>query len=70
MTIFYKSSLTLSSSSSGKLLLSSVGSESVFSQVGPQPEKSVHGSFVFNEVLLTYLHRRVEQLPELIKKII
>ena len=38
-------SLTFSSSSSGKLLFSDIGSESIFSKVGPQQQKSVNGSF-------------------------
>ena len=42
----------------------------VFSQVGPQPQKSVLGKFFFAVVLFIHLHRRVEQLPEKIKKII
>ena len=61
---------TFSSSLSGELLFSSIGSESVFSQVGPQLQKPVHGSFLFTVVLFTHLHRRAEQLPEKIKKII
>ena len=59
-----------SSSSSGKLLFSSIGSESIFSQVGPQLQKLVHGSFLFTVVFFTHLHLQVEQLPERIKKII
>ena len=64
MSIFYKLSLTFSSSLSGKLLFSSIGSESVFLQVGPQLQKSVHRIFPFKMVLFTHLHRRIEQLPE------
>ena len=64
MSTFYKSPVTFSSSSSGKLLFSSTGSESVFSQVGLQLQKAVHESFLFTVVLFTHLHRRVEQLPE------
>ena len=64
MSIFYKLSLTFSSSLSGKLLFSSIGSESVFLQAGPQLQKSVHRTFLFKMVLFTHLHRRIEQLPE------
>ena len=43
---------------------STIGSESVFSHVGPQPQKSIHGSFLFTLVLFTPLQRRVAQLPK------
>ena len=69
MFIFYKSLLTFSSSLSRKFLLSNIGWESVISQVGPQPQKSVHGKFLFIVVLFTHLCRAVQKLPEKINKI-
>ena len=63
MSIFYKSLLTFPYHCLDNRY------SLVFSQVGPQPQKSVLGKFFF-AVLFIHLHRRVEQLPEKIKKII
>ena len=64
MSIFYKSLLTFPYHCLDNRY------SLVFSQVGPQPQKSVLGKFFFAVVLFIHLHRRVEQLPEKIKKII
>ena len=32
--------------------------------MGPQPQKSVNGNFLFAVMLFVHLHQRIEQLPE------
>ena len=64
MSIFYKSLLTFPYHCLDNRY------SLVFSQVGPQPQKSVLGNFLFAVVLFIHLHRRVEQISEKIKKII
>lgn len=61
--LLFSGSFTPSSFLPGKMAFYSIRSESAFSHVGSQPQKSVHRSLFFTVVLLKYLHRQVEQLP-------